>query len=116
MKKVAAMMLVVAGLILAVTAPSQARDGDARGHDGRFEQHRVFEGHRGFAERRAFHHWGGPRVFVGVGPSFVWGSTYPTPTYSYAPPVTYWYCPSYGAYYPRVASCPEPWVPVTGAP
>jgi hypothetical protein len=24
----------------------------------------------------------------------------------------YWYCPSYGAYYPSVASCPDTWVPV----
>ena len=35
---------------------------------------------------------------------------YPAPTY---PGPTYWYyCPSYGAYYPYVSSCSEPWVPV----
>ena len=31
--------------------------------------------------------------------------TYPAPTYWY-------YCTSYGAYYPYVTSCPESWVPV----
>ncbi len=38
------------------------------------------------------------------------------PAYTYSPPPsTYWYyCPSYGAYYPTVPSCPEAWVPVPG--
>jgi len=54
--------------------------------------------------------WGG--AFVGVWPWYWWG--YPAPTYIPPPaPASYWYyCPAYGAYYPDVPSCPEPWVPV----
>ena len=66
----------------------------------------------------ARHHFvRGPHVgvFVGV-PLFVppaYPAYYP-PAYTYeAPAPSYWYyCPSYGAYYPRRVSCPEPWVPV----
>jgi hypothetical protein len=117
MKRLAAMM-VVAGLVLAVAVPSQAREGDRNGHHGRFAQQRTFEGRRSFDGHRAAHHWGGPRVFIGVGPSFGWGAyPYATPVYTPAPPPTYWYyCPSYGAYYPNVANCPEQWVPVPAAP
>jgi hypothetical protein len=31
-------------------------------------------------------------------------------------PTSWYYCPSYRAYYPNVASCPVPWVPVSAAP
>ena len=119
MKQLACAVTVALGLVLAATMPSQAHDGDWRGHDRRFEGRREFERHRRFEERRDFHRWGGPRVFIGVGPSVTWGPSYvfggyPAPTYAYTPPPqTYWYfCPSYGAYYPNVPSCPEPWVPV----
>ena len=119
MKKLASVVTVALGLILAATAPSQAHDGDWRGHDRRFEERREFERHRGFEARRDFHRWGGPRVFIGVGPSFAWGPAYAyggyaTPAYEYAPPrpTCWYYCPSYGAYYPNVPSCPAPWVPV----
>lgn len=71
-----------------------------------------FDGHRGFA--------GHPRsrVFLGFGPGVYWGPAYPyawdyQPEVLYAPPPAYWYyCASAGAYYPYVASCAEPWVPV----
>jgi hypothetical protein len=56
-----------------------------------------------------------------MSPFVVWG-----PGYIYAPPPVveappvyvepgsgfWYYCPSAGAYYPSVPSCPEPWVPV----
>ena len=123
MKTLALAMLVAVGLVFAVTAPSQAAEREWRGHDGRFSQRREFDGRRGFGERREFHRWGGgPRAFIGVGPSFAWGPAYSYPAYSasayaYAPQPTYWYfCPSYGAYYPNVASCPVEWVPVPAAP
>ena len=123
MKTLALAMLVAVGLMFAVTAPSQAAEREWRGHDSRFSQRREFDGRRGFGERREFHRWGGgPRVFIGVGPSFAWGGAYSYPAYSasayaYAPQPTYWYfCPSYGAYYPNVASCPVEWVPVPAAP
>ena len=125
MKKLASTMLVVLGLVLAGAAPSQAREGEQHGQWARWGDHggrRDFVGRRGLEERREFHRWGGPRVFIGVGPIFTWGPAYTyggyaAPVYSYAPPPTYWYyCPSYGAYYPNVPSCPEPWVPVPVAP
>ena len=119
MKKLACAVTVALGLVLASTVPSQADDGDWRGHDRRFQERREFERHRRFEERRDFHRWGGPRVFFGIGPSLAVGPAYgyggyPAPAYAYTPPPpTYWYfCPSYGAYYPNVPSCPEPWVPV----
>ena len=40
---------------------------------------------------------GGPLAYQSIQP--------PQPGYWY-------YCPSAGAYYPAVGSCPEPWVPV----
>ena len=41
---------------------------------------------------------------------YSWTYRYPAPTY---PVPTYWYyCPSYGTYYPYVSSCPESWLPV----
>lgn len=51
------------------------------------------------------HHFGGrPNATYYIYPY------YPVPTYT-AP--TYWYyCPSYGMYYPYATSCPESWVPV----
>ncbi len=84
----------------------------------------------------------GPEVdfFIGIGPTYGYVPppyyVYPPPYYAYPPPpvvysapvvlpspvyVTapppavpaYWYfCPSYGAYYPTVSACPQPWVPV----
>jgi hypothetical protein len=54
--------------------------------------------------------------FVGVWPAWpwYWWWGYPGPAYPAPPaPAPYWYyCPAYGAYYPNVPSCPEPWVPV----
>ena len=76
------------------------------------------------------------RVFIGVGPTFWWGSPgwyYPPPAYVYPrsyvveqptvyvqqAPATgplepgYWYyCQSAAAYYPTAPSCPETWVKV----
>jgi Spy/CpxP family protein refolding chaperone len=78
---------------------------------------RHFEGHRHFDRGRGF---------VGFGPLW-WGPPYPywdypwgvyapppvvePPEYIERPPAAYWYyCPSAGAYYPSVPTCPEPWV------
>lgn len=83
----------------------------------------------------------GPEVdfFIGVGPTYGYAPppyyVVPPPYYAPPPPVVYsppivlpspvyvtvpppaapayWYfCPSYGAYYPTVSACPQPWVPV----
>ena len=50
-------------------------------------------------------------IYVGGWPWYWWG--YPGTVYTAPPPPpqSYWYyCPSYGAYYPDVLSCPESWV------
>ncbi len=76
----------------------------------------------------------GPEIdfFIGVGPIYQAPPPYyvypsppvvysapvvvPSPVYLTPPPpaaVAYWYyCPSYGAYYPYAPACPQPWVPV----
>jgi len=115
-KKVAFEALAVLAIVLAVSAPSQARGmGGGRG---------IGDGHPGGAfhggDGRHFdgHHFdGGVRGRFGFGfgfaPVFPYYSYYPyyPPAYTEAP--AYWYyCPSYGAYYPSVTSCPETWVPV----
>jgi hypothetical protein len=71
-------------------------------------------------------------VFIGPGPVYRYPPpyyVYPAPPIVYGPPVyvpapvyvappppapaAYWYyCPSYGDYYPRVPACPQAWVPV----
>ena len=86
------------------------------------------------------------RVFIGVGPAFWWGASYPwyySPYYAYAPyaygpppvivqeppvypeaapapdspPQAYWYyCPSARSYYPTAPTCPEVWVKVPPRP
>ena len=63
------------------------------------------------------HHFDGHRFDHGIhgrvwlGPVFPYWGYYPY--YGYEPAPNYWYyCPSYGAYYPNVTSCPTEWVPV----
>ena len=118
-RSVLASLLAVA-LLLAAAVPSDA-----------WQRHRGGRGHvRG-------------HVFIGVGPAFWWGPSYPywyypPPYYAYppaviveqppvytqqpplppaAPPQSYWYyCPSAQAYYPSVPTCPEAWVKVPPRP
>ena len=111
-KKIRLVALVALAIALAVSAPSQARDmgghGFEGGHVGQgtmrhgFDRHHFqghhFEGHR--FDRAAHGRFG-----------FIPGPVLPDYGYSEAPPYSY-YCPSYGAYYPDVASCPEAWVTV----
>jgi len=70
------------------------------GHDGRFDSQHF--------DNRHFHH----RFHDGVtvSPYYYW-PYYPYTYYAPAPNY-YWYCPSYGAYYPSVESCPDQWVAV----
>ena len=79
-----------------------------------------FDGHGGHHEFHGSRHvgrfeHGHPHFGVGLGfvPVFPDYGYYPyaAPPYESAP--AYWYyCPSYGAYYPNVTVCPEAWVPV----
>jgi hypothetical protein len=133
MKRLVAVALVVTAIVATFTGSSQARaqgggphgtpPGHAGGRSGAqhgfvgrpgfvghpgIPQHRVFAGHRGF------HRGGGGVIFLGapviVGPAYGYGYVYSPP--AYAPPTVYYYCPSYGGYYPDVPACPDEWVPV----
>jgi hypothetical protein len=82
---------------------------DHHGFEGHhFEGHeegRHFEGHD--FDRRGFDF--DERFGFGLGLGFGYG--YPYQPY-YAAPSYWYYCTSYGAYYPSVTSCPEAWVTV----
>ena len=115
MKTVAAALMGIA-LVLGSASFGQAAVGHGgfTGHPGagHFEGHH-FEGHH-FDGRHDFGH----RFHGGVIIAAPFWPVYPyydaPPAYADpAPAPTYWYyCPSYGAYYPNVQSCPEAWVPV----
>ena len=118
MRKLSSIVLVGVAIVFAAASPGYAaaeHGGHAfSGHSGgHFEGHRGFEGHHGFDGRHDFDRRGHGGVFIGA--PFYWAPAYPD-SYTYSPPPsTYWYyCPSYGAYYPTVPSCPEAWVPVPG--
>jgi len=97
--------------------PGSAMHG-GESHHGGFGEHpgHADRGHDGGRDHYWPHHfYGRPNGIYYVYPynhySYRWiYPYYPAPTYQ-AP--TYWYyCSSYGAYYPYVASCPEAWVSV----
>jgi len=111
-----AVAIALASVLLFAAAPSKAWSGHGHGNFG----HSNFHGSHG------------TRVVVGFGPTFWWGPGFWWgPPYAYAPPVVvlnpppvyvapapapangfWYYCQSAGAYYPNVATCPEPWVQV----
>jgi hypothetical protein len=109
-RKLVFVALAVLAMVLAIHGPSQARGmgghgvggGHPEGHGG-FEGHHDFDGHH-------FDRDGDGRSGFGIGPVVPYYGYYP-PANGYERP-TYWYCSSYGAYYPNVTSCPETWVPV----
>jgi hypothetical protein len=100
--------------VLAVNSPSQAAGTGGHssgGHAGGAVGQHGFEGHH--FERHDFEgrRFEGHRFDGGVHGGFGLGPVFPYDGYDEAP--GYWYyCPSYGAYYPSVTSCPETWVPV----
>ena len=102
-------------IVLAIPAPSQARGGGghgfAGGRPGAAAGHPGFDGHHfdGHFDGRHFDHGIHGRFWLG--PVFPYYGYYPY--YGYEPAPSYWYyCPSYGAYYPSVTSCPTEWAPV----
>jgi hypothetical protein len=136
MRKLGRLTSLIAVLLLVSGAPADARGHGGGGghfsapsaaHGGGFGGHRGFEGHR-FEGHHRLH----DRGFIGIGPSFYWGSYWdpfwpygpyayapapaivePPPVYIEKPLAGYWYyCPSGGAYYPNVQSCGEPWMRV----
>jgi hypothetical protein len=131
LKKLSAIAFAGIVTVLATVGPSFAdgRRGGAgfagRGSVGQFHRNpgvsrgfvvhppaRQFHGgfHRGFSGHH-FHNRGFV-VSPFIAAPFAFGWAYPP---AYVPPAqTYWFCPTYGAYYPQVQSCPVPWQPVTG--
>lgn len=126
------MKRVALGVCLAVSLFLVALPRQAWGHGG-FGGHGSFHGHGGFHGHVFGHGFGlhgfgfrGPRLVIGLGPAFWWGSAYAGPWYyppyygdpAFAPPVrSYWYyCQSARAYYPNVRACPEQWVQIPTSP
>ena len=111
--KLVVVALAALAIVLVFNAPGQARGmaghGFGGGHSGVAQIHHGSDGHRGSDGHHGFdgRHDHDRRGRFGFGSGFVY------PYYGYYPQIYYWYyCPSYGAYYPYVASCPEAWVPV----
>jgi len=113
-RKVTVLALAVLAIVLAAIAPGPAwarGGGHGGGHPGGFAGHHGFVGHPGFVGHHGFdgHHGfvGRGGFGFGVAPFYPYYGYYP-----YATPGNWYYCPSYGAYYPSVGTCPESWVPV----
>ena len=68
--------------------------------------HHDFDGRHDFVRRPFLFGFGGVYPYDPYDPYY-----YP-PAYGNGAPAYWYYCPSYGAYYPNVVSCPEAWVPV----
>ena len=105
-----ASIILIASALSATAAGAVPHHGVAGGHHGgNFAGHPGghFNGGHRFDGHRHFRH---DRIFVAP---FFFAPIVGAPAFVYAQPPVYWYyCPSYGAYYPYVPSCPEPWVPV----
>ena len=108
-----AVMVLVLGGSAAKAAAGRGHGGGhmGGGHGGHFEHHGGnFRGHE--------HFFVGPRVFIGA--PFWWYTPYayvpayvdPPQVYAQPAPSYWYYCPSAGAYYPYVSSCPEGWLQV----
>ena len=118
MKTVSSIALVVVSIVLATASFSHAATHGGPGFSGHpssghFESHRGFEDHHGFERRGGFDRRSHGGVFIGV--PFDSAPADPdeyTPAYAPPEPAYWYYCPSYGAYYPTVPSCSEAWVPV----
>jgi hypothetical protein len=117
----AVLLVVAAFLLLLASSPSGAHG---------------WRGHRVHGHGWHGHRYHAARVYVGLGSAFWWvaGRAWYGPPVVYttsqrviveeppvyiqrepasALPASYWYyCQSKGAYYPSVATCPEPWVRV----
>ena len=110
-KKLAYMALAALAIVLAVSGPSQAAGGGGfgGGHSGGSGMHGGSDGHHGLDGHHDFDR-GGHRGF-GFVPVVPFYGYYP-PTYDDQGSGYWYYCPSYGAYYPSVGTCTEAWVPV----
>ena len=130
LRKLAFFTVAILAIALCVVTPSQAargggdhgftggHPGGAAGHPGfqghpGFHGNPGFHGHPGFDGGRPFHRFGHDRFVFGFGGVLPYDGYYDyPPAYAYPTPGYWYYCPSYGTYYPYVTSCPENWVPV----
>jgi len=106
------LVAVVTGMLLAVVPASAAPAISSESTTMHGDHLRHSDGHHGVdGDHDRRHHFNGrPNGFYFIYPYWYWTYRYPAPTY---PAPTYWYyCPSYGAYYPYVSSCSESWVQV----
>src|SRR5262249_58384017 len=111
-------------IVIAFNGPSDARaaaGGQGGGHSSGSFGHGSGGGHpnAGFGHHFDGRHFEGGRFHHGFRNGVVVGPVYPyyygydyAPAYPYEPPTSWWYCSSYGTYYPYVTSCPDAWVPV----
>jgi hypothetical protein len=116
-KRMVFVALAALAIVLAVTAPSQAAGfgghGPQGGHPGGGVEHQGGDGHHVDGHHVDGHHFEGRHFDRGFHDRFGFGVAPVFPYYAYPATPGYWYyCPSYGAYYPYVTSCPDPWVPV----
>lgn len=122
-KKMAFLAVAALAIVLAVNAPSQAADtgghGFGGGHPGGAFAHHGFDGRHFDGHRFEARHFDRRHFDRGVHGHLGFGFVPVLPYYGYDPYYSYdqgpgywYYCPSYGAYYPNVATCPEAWVPV----
>ena len=119
LRRLSKIALVALTIVLAGSAVSEARGPGGHGsagHSGGFAGQHGFEGHhfdgRRFDGRHFARHDFGVRGGFAFVPVFPYYGYYPY-DYPLDGSQSYWYyCPSYGAYYPNVATCPENWVPV----
>jgi hypothetical protein len=114
--------------------PSAGHPSPPAGRPSPPASHRAPPGGHPFDGRRDFDRGFQSRIHIGITPWF-WPDPYwppPAPSYAYVPPPTtyvvpppavvepppaYWYyCPSAGAYYPYVQTCPDSWITVVPRP
>ncbi len=117
LKRCVRSVMVASAIILAVVTPSHASGAATGGHANAAEVHHEHEGH-GDGDHGQLHgsHGRGPHLYRYYGDPY--GSSYyrypyyEYPFYGYRSPRYWYYCPSYGRYYPDVGSCPGSWVVV----
>jgi hypothetical protein len=103
MRTFSSITLVAVAILLAVVSPGYAQGMSGHGMGG--EHHGERGGHQDGDHDGD--HDGGRSHFRG--PLVYWNYY---PYYDSSSPGYWYYCPSAQAYYPYVAYCPDPWVPV----
>jgi hypothetical protein len=120
MRRLGAIVLMVAALLLVPAAPSHAQSGHGGWHGGWYGG--VFIGSPWWwGPLYPYPYWYYPQPYYAYSPVVIQEppSMYiqQEPAPSAAPPQAYWYyCASAKAYYPKVQKCPEAWIKVPPPP